>query len=277
MKSPTRTIQARIAVLLVAVCSTLLGTLHTSTSVAAPPPDWYPTTETLEVATNPELGLPIPLRRGFHDADVGIGFGWDKMWNKHNIWSIDAFEPLALSTNVVPSGREYVLNTWAGKMKCSASGCQVTEQKHVKLVFAPYHQSKYYYRAEDGSVQSIPIAEPGGIWGVKTAYCVQGGVWACPNWVTYSLTHPRQHNPYRAPSSEPVAAESPSPKSGEEVSIDSQDGSKPDLSEEESAVYVYSYEPLPASISAHVVKVASEERIAVSEAVDSLSEAESGG
>jgi len=33
--------------------------------------------------------------------------------------------------------------------------------------------------------------------GLPTMYCQQGGALLCPTWVTYSITHPGQHNPYR--------------------------------------------------------------------------------
>lgn len=55
-------------------------------SVAAPPPTGYPSATIVRTVFNKKLALSIPPRRGFYDANADAGFGWDKLWNKHNLW-----------------------------------------------------------------------------------------------------------------------------------------------------------------------------------------------
>ena len=66
-----------------------IGLAGSAPGNAAPPPAGYKTSQVLATAGNPSLGN-ILLRRGFWDADTDLGWGVDKAWNKHNIWSVEA-------------------------------------------------------------------------------------------------------------------------------------------------------------------------------------------
>ena len=72
-------------------------------AVAAQPPTGYPTSQVMATASNPTLGS-IQIRRGFYDGAIDQGWGMDKAWNKHNIWSVEAMRKVMLSTNLTTQG-----------------------------------------------------------------------------------------------------------------------------------------------------------------------------
>lgn len=69
------------------VALTTAGLVSASMSgQAAPPPRNYPINEIKSYAATPIGGIPI--RRGFYDAVVNKGFGYDKVRWRHNIWNL---------------------------------------------------------------------------------------------------------------------------------------------------------------------------------------------
>ncbi|WP_427019472.1 hypothetical protein ACQCSX_22805 (plasmid) [Pseudarthrobacter sp. P1] len=152
---------------------------------ASPPPPGYPTDQIMVTAQNPILG-PIPIHRGFWDSVPDQGFGFDKAWNKHNLWSSEAMRRIMLSTNYVMQGNgNYALTAYAGKYTCSGSTCTLTDQRQLTGVHDGRTYSTYY---------TWPV---NGLMGMLTAYCNNpDGAAACPNWVTFSITNPGVTNPY---------------------------------------------------------------------------------
>ena len=127
----------------------VIATLALSLSVAtlaspadaAPPPAGYPSATVISVTHNARLGVGIPLRRGFYDGDQDAGFGWDKLWNKHNIWDANAVKVLAASpsaTQQSAGSKRYNLATWTGKITCNPL-CKVTAQVELGSVI-PWKQ-----------------------------------------------------------------------------------------------------------------------------------------
>jgi hypothetical protein len=152
---------------------------------AAQPPPGYPTSQVMATASNPTLGS-IPIRRGFYDADIDQGWGMDKAWHKHNIWSVEAMRRVMLSPNITTQGARHVLKAYAGKYRCSGSTCTLTDQREVRGVYDTRTFTTYL---------GWPV---GGKMGQLAMYCYQGGEALCPNWVTYSITNPGVNNPYRS-------------------------------------------------------------------------------
>ena len=233
----------------IAVFATLIG--PSPDSVAAPPPKGYPSATVVRTVFNPKLAISIPLRRGFYDADADAGFGWDKLWNKHNIWDANAFKALGASPTQTWRGRRVTLKTWAGKMSCGLFGCKVTKQVELNVGVAPYYQKSYTYTYKKKK-HTVPIATDKSIYGVVTAFCV--GTVRCPNWVTFSLTNPGQHNPFRV-----TPASSPS-GSGQTGSLRGPGSTK-------NEILVYSYQPLPATLDPDRAAIVARSGLPVSEIV----------
>lgn len=207
-------------------------------AVAAQPPAGYPTSQVMATASNPTLGS-IQIRRGFYDSAVNQGWGMDKAWNKHNIWSLEAMRRVMLSTNITNQGAQHLLKAYAGRYQCSGSICTLTDQREIRGVYDTQSFGNYY---------GWPV---GGKMGLLTMYCYQGGEALCPNWVAYSITNPGVNNPYRAstPSADSyLSAE----ESSEQIEILASD----EIVALEQAVVAgeeqvaFSYEPLPELIAA---------------------------
>lgn len=84
----------------VLVAFSLVASFAPQQSQAALPPAGYPSSTMISVTMNPRPGVGAPLRRGFYDADQDAGFGWDKLWNKHNIWDSNAVKVLGAPPSV---------------------------------------------------------------------------------------------------------------------------------------------------------------------------------
>ena len=238
----------------------VIATLALSLSVAtlaspadaAPPPAGYPSATVISVTHNARLGVGIPLRRGFYDGDQDAGFGWDKLWNKHNIWDANAVKVLAASpsaTQQSAGSKRYNLATWTGKITCNPL-CKVTAQVELTLAVAPYYQKSYTYKSRlTGKNVVVPIATNQTTYGVVTGYCK--GTVRCPKWVTYSLTNPGKVNPYRSSTGNPEEGQpaSPSPASASASSVPLSQSDRADAESLKELTttgddYVYSYEPL---------------------------------
>ena len=160
--------------------------LSAGTATAGQPPPGYPSDEIMATANHATLG-PIPLHRGFWDGDTDQGFGVDKAWNKHNIWSVDAMTKLMRSPNwEKQTNGNYALRGYAYLIDCQGGGCRVADQRELIGVHDGRSYRDWY---------GWPV---GGLMGMRTAYCQNpGGAWACPDWVTYSILFPGTDNPYK--------------------------------------------------------------------------------
>jgi len=174
--------------LFAALLAFLASTMFVGTAAwAGQPPPGYPTASIVATANN-TYGLgSIPIRRGFYDGTIDQGFGADKAWNKHNIWSFEAMRRVMLSWNITQQGAQYLLKAYAGKYKCDGWTCTLVDQREIYAVYDTQSYTKYY---------GWPV---GGKMGLLTMYCNQGGIIRCPNWVTYSLLNPGVNNPYLVP------------------------------------------------------------------------------
>jgi hypothetical protein len=198
---------------------------------AAAPPPGYPTSQVMANASNPTFGT-IPIRRGFYDADANKGWGMDKAWNKHNLRSLNGQKILMGSPNATPQGNGNVdLKTYVGYYKCSGKSCTLQKQVLVHGIYAP-NDATY--------IQGWPV---GGKVGLFTAYCDNDNrALDCPNWVTYSLDHPGQNNPYtnRIAPTEPEPGPTAAPSAPNTRESDAVAGAD---------LYSYSYSELPTTVA----------------------------
>ena len=203
---------------------------------AAPPPPGYPTSQVMSTAANPTLGS-IQIRRGFYDSAVNQGWGMDKAWHKHNIWSVEAMRRVMLSTNITNQGLQHLLKAYAGKYQCNGSTCTLTDQREVRGIYDT-QSYQYYY--------GWPV---GGKMGLLTMYCNQGGEPRCPNWVTYSITNPGVNNPYRlsSPSADTFLSAEESSEQAKILSSDEIVALDQAIATGNERV-AFSYEPLPQKI-----------------------------
>lgn len=185
---------------------------------AAPPPSGYPTSEVLATAAHPRLGN-IPLRRGFYDADSGLGWGVDKAWNKYNVWSVEAQRRVMMSKNYTrqADGR-YALAAYAGKYACDSATCTLTDRRKLIGVYNPHEVSTY-----DGW-------PAGGVLGLQNMYCDNGGKEKCPDWVTYSILNHRVDNPYG------TASDTARPQGDESMSASVEEGLTPQQESSQSSI-----------------------------------------
>jgi len=141
---------------------------------AKPPPKGYPTNEIKAYGYGG--GFKFPIRRGFYDSDRDEGFGWDKVYWKHNITSIGAIQ-FAMGGPGAWQGNDWATSAYANKVVCNSSGgnCKVAESIKVLTVSSRTTYSVYYNQ---------PV---GGVLGLKTAYCI--GYVKCPSWVTIGLSN----------------------------------------------------------------------------------------
>jgi len=186
--------------LLIALMAAALLLAPVRTAAAHPPPPGYPTGKVKTTAFNATLG-PIPVRQGYFDADANQGFGFDKAYHKHNLYTLSAQKRIMLSPTISKqSNGNYRLTLYAGRYRCSGSTCTLVDKRTVLGI----HDGRSYkvYRG-------WPV---GGIMGMKTAYCKNPDrSWKCPNWVTPAIDHPgfRASKAEQSPSAE--VADGPAP------------------------------------------------------------------
>lgn len=230
-----RRLTAAFCVLLAALTG---GVVSSAPAWAGQPPAGYPTSQVMSTASNPTLGS-IQIRRGFYDADINQGWGMDKAWNKHNIWSVEAMRRVMLSPNITTQGLQYLLKAYAGKYRCSGSTCTLTDQREVRGVYDTQTYTNYY---------GWPV---GGKMGQLTMYCYQGGELRCPNWVAYSITNPGVNNPYRSspPSADASLSAEESAEQAEILSSEEIVALEGSIEAGDEQV-TFSYEPLPEVIEA---------------------------
>jgi hypothetical protein len=110
------------------------------------------------------------LRRGYWNNPTGRGFGFDKMYHKHNLKRTEVFSYVLRNPNCgTPVGghtRKY--NAYAHLFRCSILSCEIVARKQVFLLVD--------YRNDP----SIP-----GQKGAITAYCENQT--RCDNWVDRSI------------------------------------------------------------------------------------------
>lgn len=228
----------------VALVGVVLIGMAAQPASAAQPPAGYRTDEVMAKAGNPEIGT-ILIRRGFWDAVPDQGFGMDKVWNKHNIWSVSAMKAVLLSPNVEHRGGDnYTLTAYAGKYKCNKNhtSCTITHQLQIDAAVSLKKYDKYYNWPVKGQL------------GLKTMFCQQEGIAKCPTWVTYSILYPHSPNPYRNVTSMGADASStldPGLRAQQARVLQSPEikSLKAELAAGTTAL-VFSYEPLPRVIPA---------------------------
>ncbi|AZZ50166.1 hypothetical protein C5C31_10845 [Rathayibacter rathayi] len=228
-----------------------IGLSGSAVANAAPPPTGYPTSEVLATAAHPSLGK-IPLRRGFYDADSGLGWGLDKAWNKYNIWSVEAQRRVMMSTNYTQKedGR-YSLVAYAGRYVCDNDTCKLTDRRKLIGVYNPHEFTTY-----DG----WPVD---GVLGLQNMYCENGGKEKCPDWVTYAILNHRVNNPHEASLDEAQSqGDSSTPGPAEEGLTPQQEASQSSILHDQEIQSLqaeisagttqaqFSYQPLPETISA---------------------------
>jgi len=129
----------------------------------------YPVNEILR-REHDACGRQAVLRRGYWDTASQRGFGFDKMYHKHNLKRPEVFAYVLRNPNCgKPAGgntRKY--NAYAHHFECSIFSCKIVDRRQVFLLID--------YRRDPG----IP-----GQKGAITAYCDKGV--RCPDWVDQSI------------------------------------------------------------------------------------------
>lgn len=161
------------------VLLTLVSLFAVAPAAAAPPPPGYPTQEVMATVVNPGFAS-IPIRRGFWDGDAGQGFGMDKAWHYHNITTLSGMVKVMASPNYVKqSNGSWRMTAYVHEKVCvirnGVKECEITQEIPVIGIYNPRTFDKYF---------GWPV---GGVLGMQTMYCDQGGVIKCPSWVWLAL------------------------------------------------------------------------------------------
>lgn len=145
--------------------------LAASNSIAvaqpAPPPVDY---QAEVVATMPNsVGDPVLYRRGWWYAETpNKGFGFDKVFHKHNITNDDVVRYVVGGPIKVENAGNGRWIHWGSfdRRDCGLTGCTVLETVGVKVVI---------------DYSNWGLAPERGMLGINTAYCE--GYVRCPDWV----------------------------------------------------------------------------------------------
>ena len=135
-----------------------------------------------KVFTN-SVGGPVFYRRGFWYAETDRGFGFDKVFWKHNIKNDQVVAAVVRGPMEV---RNQALGRWAhrgefARRVCKLSGCTVSERVWVRVAID--------YNPFWGAPKS-------GMRGVVTAYCEFGKAWPrCPEWINQVFGGPARSAP----------------------------------------------------------------------------------
>jgi len=171
-----RTLAVRLTL---ALFTASLLILPVRTAAANPPPPGYPTSRVKTTALNRTLG-PIPIRQGFWDSVADKGFGFDKAFHKHNLYTLSAQKRIMLSPTIYKQQNgNYKLTLYAGRYRCSGSTCRLVDKRTVHGI----HNGRSYPEYHNWPV--------GGLLGMQTAYCLNPNrEIRCPNWVTPAIDRP---------------------------------------------------------------------------------------
>ncbi|MDV2992538.1 MAG: hypothetical protein N4J56_002192 [Chroococcidiopsis sp. SAG 2025] len=162
-----------IAIILITLIGILGRTQLPSTQEApildAPPPPGYPVNE-IVMSTVDAASRSIIMRRGYWDANTDRGFGYDKIYHKHNIKNAVKY---VVET---PNGSEpeqnqsvHIYYAWAHRIRCRFLVCQVVDRRQVRVIV----DFRYDKSAK-------------GQKGVINGYYIQNEP-RCPDWVDKSL------------------------------------------------------------------------------------------
>lgn len=155
---------------LLAVVIALLGIVLTAPAASA-------SGATIVATYHDADGRTVIYRSGTYNGSTG--FGWQKVYQRHNIGSYNAIGFIAHNPDGgVPQGSDRVYMAYANKLLCNAThtDCDVVDSLPVKLVVNYAKVSTYY---------GVTI---NGVLGVKTAYCINDdGALKCPDWVSPAL------------------------------------------------------------------------------------------
>jgi hypothetical protein len=222
------------SLLIAGIAATGTGLVSAGPVMAAQPPAGYPSTDTIATVSSSTHGS-FPIRRGFYDADINRGWGFDKAYHKHNIWSTNAMKKVMASTNSTLQGNgNYNLKAYAGNYDCIDGRCVLREQVELLGIYNPRSYDLYY---------GWPV---GGKMGMQTLFCNQGGEARCANWVTYSINYPGVDNPYSR-SSTPMEEGLTADEQAEQAEILASpeiEELKAEIASNETKV-AFDYEPLP--------------------------------
>jgi hypothetical protein len=129
----------------------------------------YPVNQILREADD-KCGRHALLRQGYYNGVQGFGF--DKMFHKHNLKHTGVFVFVLGNPNCgTPQGGSTIkYDAYANRVQCGISGCEVVD---IRRIYMPVD-----YRNDPG----IP-----GQKGVITAFCFQNGEARCPDWVDQSI------------------------------------------------------------------------------------------
>lgn len=94
----------------------------------------YPVNQVLRSETD-HCGHKALLRRGYFNGDSGKGWGFDKMYHKHNLKQTGVFAFIVHNPDCgrLQGGTTQKYDAYAHRIECSLLGCEVTDIRHVWL------------------------------------------------------------------------------------------------------------------------------------------------
>lgn len=143
-------------------------------AAAGPPPPGYPTSEKVTPAWRDAENRRVVLRRGFYDHVTGRGFGWDKLYHRHNITNTNLVRFVTKNpSGGEPQGTARVYHAWSHYVECGRVVCTIKDRTPVRMV------------VEYGKRPTIGGWPAGNPVGVLTGYCVEQRYNPkCPWWVS---------------------------------------------------------------------------------------------
>jgi hypothetical protein len=145
----------------------------------------YPVNQVLRSETD-HCGHKALLRRGYFNRTTGSGFGFDKMYHKHNLKQTGAFAFIVRNPDCgrLQGGTTQKYDAYAHRIECGLLGCQVTDIRHVWLSV----DRRALYPSEISSEDRRANRTISGQKGVITAFC-EGEI-RCPTWVDHAINLP---------------------------------------------------------------------------------------
>ena len=179
-------IVSSLKVLSIAAALSITG----STATAGPVPGdgpyhRYPVNQVLRSETD-HCGHKVLLRRGYFNRTTGTGFGFDKMFHKHNLKRAAVFafvvrDPGCGQPQGAPPSTTVRYGAYANHIECGLLLCEVTDIRHILLVVDHRSLRPHEISPEDRRAHRAISGQKG----VITAFCE--GVIRCPDWVDRSI------------------------------------------------------------------------------------------
>lgn len=168
-----------------AIAAALFTTGSTATARPLPgngPYQRYPVNQVLRSETD-HCGHKALLRRGYFNRQSGAGFGFDKMYHKHNLKQTGVFAFIIRNPDCghLQGGTTQRYDAYAHRIECGLLGCEVTDIRHVWLAV----DRRPLFPSEISPEDRRAHRTISGQKGVITAFC-EGEI-RCADWVDRAI------------------------------------------------------------------------------------------